>query len=289
MEKYNKTYELLPGVGFNRALAPGAFVRRDQFVRLQIFSSAVATLVIESSFLYEDLANPIPGEETLVTDGTRAAQTLDIQTGDGVLQYLVIRATSGNFNRGQIFCRALIMQGQKGAASAYPRAVILSDYVTLGAPIGFPFSSLKDATSGLGNLTGVVGTFVTPNVQYTVPTNTRWRIASLRFGFTTDATVANRNILIRAIDNPTGSIVAEIVSRVFQTASLGWIYDVGGYWEYNTAFTNAPGGQNPTITLRFPSNIFIRSADTFLIFIMNAQATDSLGSCVLYVEEWLDV
>ena len=131
-----------------------------------------------------------------------------------------------------------------------------------------------------GRLRSITGTNPDPGVEIseTVPTRRRWRPQSIRIRLTTDATVANRNILL-IIDDGTTPLTA-ITTTTPQTASksINYYFSNIGAPEINTS----PNHSLPFPPLTLPSGYRIITATE------NLQAGDDFSAPQLLVEEWID-
>jgi hypothetical protein len=134
----------------------------------------------------------LPFQRTVTPANTGAESVLPFQLGEGYLYSVTAQVTGVTARRGDVFVQLRLVRAP--GASPVPIAVLLSDYVTSGACLGYPFPWLRGASDGQSSPTQI--TQAAPaagaDVSITVPANTVWRVIALQTQFTTSAAVANR-------------------------------------------------------------------------------------------------
>ncbi len=116
------------------------------------------------------------------------------------------------------------------------------------------------------------------NLIITVPDRRRWRVLTIRFLFTTDATVANRYIGLNIKDN--SLVITGVVGETAQTASLAWTHNYS--LQPVKQFQYATISQSPLPPLTLIAGHVIRTS------IDSLQAADQISDSILLIEEWID-
>lgn len=116
-------------------------------------------------------------------------------------------------------------------------------------------------------------------IQENVPTNSRLRLMSIRFGFTTDATVATRQVSLLIFSATT---VFRIIAQPTQAASLaiGYNFIAGGPDRATVVQSEA--------IVQIPLNLLINDAFSIQTQTTNMQAGDNYGAPEIFVEEWME-
>ena len=118
-------------------------------------------------------------------------------------------------------------------------------------------------------------------ISETVPAGKKWKILCFRAGFTSDATVANRNIVI-ITNNPSGSICFQTQNEPLdQTASQTLNYLIANGYQGGEITTD----NGNSIRLDWTTDIVLPSGSTFATITVNLQAGDNWGQPVILVEE----
>lgn len=131
---------------------------------------------------------------------------------------------------------------------------------------------------GFGNIfaRAIASPAVGTNLSTAIPAGRIWRILSLRFLFTTDATVANRRVVVTLRAPVVGEFCAH-VSNGTQVASLTLTYNFFSSLQNLQLGSIQMGSIGPQIML--PGH-FIETEIQLL------QAGDQISEVALYVEEW---
>lgn len=132
-----------------------------------------------------------------------------------------------------------------------------------------------------GTPTSVTGTDPAANqeISETVPTGKRWRVQAVQFSLVTDATVANREVVV-VVDDGTSTLF-QSPAGANQAASLTWAYSVGNVGSPVAGTTATTVRQIVLPNLLLPAGSRIRTATT------NRQSGDNFGAPKLLVQEYV--
>lgn len=263
-------------------------VRRGDSLRITSFSSLTVTLAIVVRI--QTGKNITQGSFQLSTNGSRAAQNLDIDLTDGQLIGIFIQASSGIAVRGQVFVRAnLIFGAIQSGATALATQTLLASYITTNSVIAYPTTPLISSIDGAGFLRAIGPTAGsgTTNQTWTVPGGTRWTIRSMEAFVTTSAVAGNRSLSLQAqVPGPTTIFISQ--PRTLQAASLTRRYDFGGFSESTAFFVDGLGNNQWWVTLPTVTLNYTGGGGFVTLAVDNPQAGDTLAA-VMSLEEWLDV
>lgn len=273
--------ELVRQVAYEQAkLSSSAFfVSGDDHLRVRTFGSlASVTVSLELRFLGAD-GRLNAWAETHTPNSDRTEATSLHTLGEGFLLTAQLRASVGAPRVGQLFAVVDIIRGRTGAV--IPIATLLQGYVTSSSRLAWPGSPMRDSVDGPGVIRSITGTNPAAGAEWqeTVPTNARWRFHSLVARLVTDATVANRSLLVTFDDGAT--VVAMAGANNSQAASLtvDWALiagAVGATSAGNQRFlTHTPG-------LMLAGGFRINSVT------LNLQAGDNWAAPQFLVEEWIE-
>jgi hypothetical protein len=217
-----------------------------------------------------------------LTDATRIKTPIavgalnDVYVLDANINVLV-----GGINRATTYC-VLYMTRSAVSSTITPIVEILcAGYLANDKPLSL--NEKEFAVSGKGHMRSlnVTAPGAGNNFTYTVETNTRVFIRSIRFLLTTSATVANRLIRI-IIKDATGLTMAVHEIAGAQVASLANNYLFG--INLNPRYVAVNGGdfEAPMITTE------LLQSSTVATSITNIQAADTLTNIEIDLEEWYD-
>lgn len=167
-------------------------------------------------------------------------------------------------------------------ASATVVATLVQGYITREHERAWPGSTLQAAREGAGYVYTRVGTnpAAGATIAETVPDNARWELQSLRIILTTDATVANRQIVI--ILGDAIRTLLQIIGSATQPASTTYTYECAQGMPFTGALAQT------IVPLPLPRAFELGPTDRILVGGFNLQAGDDFAAPVLRIREWLD-
>jgi hypothetical protein len=221
---------------------------------------------------------------TAIPTSDRVRNDVNLPLPAGFLLSVVVRSSTGTPKRGQCFVRLSLIIGD--GAAAQTQQLMLSDYLTETAGLGWPGGRLMASVEQAGNLRYVVGTLpaVNSTISETVPAGARWRLLSL-FCTLTYAGAGGKWAWISFTDSGGNTIGKYVVSA--PPTSLGvanpYTFGTGG-----GTYQGAPASlQFQVVSL--PGGLFVPAGGTITV-----QTTPGLGggdqfSAPVYaVEEWIE-
>lgn len=233
-------------------------------------------------------APPVQGANivTIVTQiaatqsGMSAAQAVPL--AEGYLLSLTA-ANSGAAQRGQIFVRAWISRGAPAYQSLNAATMLLADYCTSTAAVGWPNARVLYPTEGPGNLRSITVANPAAGADWSLlqGVNRRWRVQSWAAQLVTSATAGNRIVRARVLD-PGGSIIWQAAAQQTLAPSL-------------TAVVSATTGQvtstidTLSLNVPLPGALFLSNQCTLSVNTTALSATDQWSAIRVYVEEWGDL
>lgn len=261
-------------------MGPGYVLRQDNFFRLDAWCSVAGVTLTLAGQIAGDDGCIRPFVFTLAPTSNRALSTAIFPASPGTLLCCQVIATSGTPARGQCFVRLELLVGKE--TSAFSLATIVQQYVTANVAAAYPGSELDQPDEGPGWLQAVVG--VAPaagaEVSQVVPTNARWRLATLRLQLATSATVGNRvpKLLFDDGANIVGAFSVNSNIAASNTVLITWA-TTGQF-----ATPDSVGWMAP-----IPTPIILPAAFRLRTLTAGIVAGDQYGAPIFMVEEWLDV
>jgi len=255
------------------------YLTGEDHLRLTSFNSAAGVaLAIEARYLDLD-GRLIPSADRHVPNTNRTTASSIIGLGEGWLVDVVVRASAGTPRVGQCFVILELVRGLTGAVA--PLAVLAQGYVTDTSRFGYPGSKVRASIDGPGVLRSITGTnpAAGAEISESVPANARWRPLSIDFVLVTDATVANREVVLRINDGATP--VAEVNTGVSQTATQTRRYSFTRNVQRGTP-TASTTITAPMPDVWLPENFILTTLTAGLV------AGDDFGGPMLLVEEWIE-
>lgn len=255
-------------------------VRNGDVVQLAVWSTISAPIVTLSGYLRTCEGELVTLQRTLGAGGDRAIRSTTFPVTEGEILHLTVAPASEGPSIGQTFARVQLLRGV-GAISTVV-ATLAGGYVTFNAPITFP-GVVKHSLEGPGNHRAITGSDPAANTEIseTVPAGARWRLRSMRFALVTDATAANREVVL-TLDNGTLAAYARIPSGANQAASL-----THGYTFALHTQKIAPG---VALAHALPlPDVILMPGSLIRTVTTNIQATDNYGAPTYIVEEWLEL
>ena len=221
-------------------------------------------------------------QRTIANLPTASPQIITIPLAEGYLLSLSCTCVNA-LARGATFVRAWINRTTATVATPNSTNMLLADYVTQAANVGWPLARVLYPTEGPGNIRTVSITNPAAGADWTafVPSNARWR-------------VQNWNAQLAIANAGTPRIIRSIVQDTL----------VNIYWEgqpnqaaaiNTTVQVSAASGQftsavdTALINLALPSPCFVPSAGAVRVLTTNINAGDQWSAIRLEVEEWIDL
>jgi len=204
---------------------------------------------------------------------------LEITLAEGFLLSVGVSCTPGSPARGDVFCQVELQRFQSG--QAFQGLMLIAGYISGSQDLAWPSIPPANSFEGRGNILSFAGTDPAAGVEITqaVPTGVLWRLSSLSFVLTTDATVSNRQV--RLVLDDGANIFARIPAPAVQPASIAVRYTFGD------GLANFSAGDDAVAPT--PSGLLLPVGFRFRTLTTNLQAGDNFGQPQFNVEEWLVV
>lgn len=274
---------IFPGVSFgsDRVGPPSSlYVTPDTFLYTRVLCGTAAQGISVHFRVMLPNGKVSSGRQDFATGAARTVVTQGFPLPEGYLLSVAVHPVSGTLQRGQCFVQAGLERG--GAPDFEPMQILVSEYLTTSAVLGWPGGKLRSSLEGPGWLRSITGTDPAAGAEIveTVPAGVRWRPLLLTHAFTTSAAVANREPQLALDDG--ANLLALIPSGSSQPASLTLQYS----WSRGAAVQFAAVGVSaagvmPDIVL--PAGARIRTQT------VNLQAADNYSAPQYLVEEWQDL
>jgi len=258
----------------------GIWCTGEESLRITSFSGdadAVVTLGIR--FQNDDRANPNVYQERHVPNTDRTAASSDYPLGCGWLKAITAIASSGAPVYAHTFIRVDLIRGR--GTSATVLQTLLQGPVTALTRRAWPGSPIAASIEGPGTMRSIAGTNPAANAEIseTVPTGARWRVHALVFTLVTDATAANREVVLTFDDGTT--VYYATTPAANQAASLTRRYGAAAGGVRGAAATAAE------IAIALP-DLWLPAGHRLQTVTTNLQVTDNYGAPQLLVEEHLE-
>jgi hypothetical protein len=240
-------------------------------------TAAAVTLAITGRLMLLD------GQVIIISGNLIAAANavtpLLIDLAEGFLLDLTIGTAGAAFQRGTVIVQAGLARGV--TANFTQGSLLISGYPAGTSVLGWPFSTLQNASDGQGFLSNVaVGNPAAgADWTYTVPAGLRQRFIGAVAQLTASAAVANRTVIL-VLDDGTNTL-ASATSPVPQTASQAIVYEAGN-WPYSQSVAGV------STYLTFPPGIVLMGGSRVRVSTVNLQAADQWSVIRVYVESWVD-
>lgn len=214
---------------------------------------------------------------TPATDRSKLEQTFDLIAGQ--LLDVSVTPQTGTPRRGQCFVTIGLGLREHPTTKFYQD--LAKGYVTSIGGVIWPGGPYLDSVEGPGILRSVAGTDPAAGAEIieTVPTNTRWRVRTLRASLVTDATVPVRTVNF-IVDDATTTLL-NFPGVTTQAASLTRAYNVAEY-----AFQ--PSAVGTDIFFYIPLFVYLFQGWRILTSTTNLVAGDNWGAPQMEVEEWIE-
>ncbi len=278
----------LVSFNFERIAPPSPlYIARDDVIRLRAWSGAAGVSIGPAyRFLLADprgAGKPptlVPGTQVFALGSTRALQDFTVTLGEGFLLSVAVQVALGTPSRGQVFCSLGILRSAAAGSGIYQ--MLLADYVVGSNPIGWPGGRIIDPREGPGVVRS--STLANPAAgadwTFTVPTNARWRVQSVKGILTTSAAVANR--VPRILLNDGASNV--YIGTPNQSVPAGSNPFVSGAPITATAAANVTD-----VLVPLPPTMYLEPGYTISSSTVGIQGADQWSGLVINVEEWIDI
>jgi hypothetical protein len=242
-----------------------------------VWNSVAGQTVTVTGRYTTPIGQVVPFSQTLAPSSDRLPNTTTVQLAEGLLQGVMVSVSAAT-QRGQTFVRIALGQGTPPSE----HLVLAQDYVTLGAPLGWPGGRISSPTEGPGAVRVVVGTDPAPGNTITevVPSNTRWVLLGARVVLVTNATSATRYPRL-SIDNGSYEVFHTVESTGVAASLTVPIFF--GRWVLSPRIS----GYRAVALSGWP--IVLRSGWRIRIYADSLQAGDDFSAPAIWVEEWIDV
>lgn len=197
---------------------------------------------------------------------------------EGFLLGVTVHPTVLVTGPGDLYVLVGLLRGTDVRQSA--TQILCSGYVEGPHAPTWPAGTILPPSSGRGeffNFTGV-DPAAGSEISFTIGDFTRARLHSMRFPLVTDATVANRRMILEVVAG--GNVAFRVPAQVVQTASLSWNYNVA-HWGMDG------DNRNGELLVNFPPDMILRSGDIIRTTTPGLQAGDDYGTPQVLVERWL--
>ncbi len=276
------TPPMMSQITFNTREVPAPaplYITRDDILVLRVRNSVAGiNVTCRGRYLGRD-GQVHRFSEFVVPTSDRASNNLQIELDDGFLLSVTVAVGETEVvRRGQTFVQAFL---QHGSVEAAYQQLLVSDYVTQQAPVGWPGGILRSSIEGPGVLRSITGTdpAAGAEISETVPVNARWRLSVLSAVLVTDATAVTRQVEFLLDDGAT--ILFDEQHPFGQTASLTWRYTAADVGWMHTAASTRP-------LLPIPPDLFLFQGWRIRTVTLNIVAGDNWGAPQMLVEEWIE-
>jgi hypothetical protein len=254
------------------------YVTGEECLRVTSFNGlAGVILAIEGRVTRVD-GVVVPFVETHTPNTNRTALSTLITLPEGFLGNVQVRASTGAPGQGQCFVLVELVRGRLQALQ--PLGTLIGGYVTDVQRRVWPGALVGSSIDGRGFLRSFTGTDPAAGVEIseTVPTGARWRLVSMSFTFTTDATVANRFPVITLDDGALVYCSSSVGAAV--TATQAARISAGAFGTVNTATVTG-------FLIPLPPDVILPAGHRIRTATVSFQAGDNYAAPQLLVEEWI--
>lgn len=262
------------------ALPSGAIpVDQDTYLRIETMNLSDSTAInIMVRFLRKDgLVRNMQFRHSLTND--RTLQTDTYQLTDGWILSVGLALADGAALRGECFVQLKVQHGSRYDEQSYQ--TLVSDYVYESFGISYPGLPLRSSLDGGGAFKYFSPAAASPgdDTEWTVDSNTRVRILSFSIRLVTNATVANRLMIIAGTRGVTTLFQLTVASVQPASVTIDYHFNVGeGSANQVSTFANTS----------FPPNLVLLAGDKLVTQVENIQGTDNLSFQNIYAEQWLE-
>jgi len=206
----------------------------------------------------------------VATIGSANTTTFDLT--EGLLISVAVR-TSSTAARGHLYMDASLAKST--LSGAVPFLALFSDYLSDMNTIGWPGGPHLASESGRGGpiVLSPANPAAGADLNYGIPNNFLLEIISIRFLFTADATVANRQVLLQITDGTTP--IFSFATSYDSSASTTFIY-------YFSATGSTPTQKGDDKTETLPPNLLLPSTFEINTKINSLQAADQISAVRIF-------
>jgi hypothetical protein len=259
---------------------PWLFTGEDNLRVVIVNSVPGVAVTVHGRFLQAGSIIPGSFSSTFTPTSARLPSTFDMSVGVGSMLNCAVQVTSGAPLIGQTYVMMQVIRGTTGATVVL--GCLFAGYVTAMQHLAYPGSAIESSIEGGYSPRMIIGTqpALGAEINESVPTGARWRLASLRVNFTTSATPGSRQA--RLLLNFGGSEFLTIPLSRLTPANQGDGYEWAvGFPEDAVSWLGY--GLGPLVKdMDLLGGTAIRTQTTFL------QAGDQYGAPNLYLDEWLE-
>ncbi len=260
--------------------APAAlYITRDDILVLRVRNSVAGiNVTCRGRYLGRD-GQVHRFSEFVVPTSDRASNNLQIELDYGFLLSVTVAVGETEVvRRGQTFVQVFL---QHGSVEAVYQQLLVSDYVTQQAPVGWPGGILRSSIEGPGMLRSITLTDPAAGVEISqvVIADARWRFISLHASLVT-AAVAGARVPVLVFDDGANTYF-QMEAGVNQGggSTVFWTWSIHGHKETSAVFSRPAIGVAPMVLLQGHR---IRTTTQAL------DPGDNWGAPQLYVEEWIE-
>jgi hypothetical protein len=197
---------------------------------------------------------------------------------EGFLLGVAVHPTVLVTGPGELYVLVGLLRGTDVRQSA--TQILCAGYVVGPTAPSWPAGGIESTQSGRGAtftyLTGDPGAGA--EVSHTVFDNRRAELRCMQFTLLTDATVANRRVLVEVVRG--GNVLFRTAAAVLQTASLTFNYNVAPWGE-------SGDNRNGEILVNYPAGILLSAGDIIRTTTPGLQAGDNYSAALVTMEDWL--
>lgn len=187
---------------------------------------------------------------------------------------LHVETITPRIQRGQLFVQIFL------EFAGVPGTILAADYITTSTPLSWPGGGIRAATEDRGAIV-----ILTPadyptgaNFAYNIVVNELIKILAIFITFTTSATAATRELIIKCMYAGVYPISFARPAAT-QIASLTRNYSFTDYLSVPAAYADNIAGHLP--------NVFLNYGDKIVSDVQNIQATDTFDNISILAEKWL--
>jgi hypothetical protein len=249
-----------------------------------LYHGQIATYTAENSVEVYPAATATVSNAALVIEPTLLADEDGVELGDGWILGVDANYWSGNddeFRRGQLYIECEL---NRVAYNYHEGIPLFQGYLGASEHLGWPYGVNERKVSGHGGIK--VYTVSNPSAgadwTYTIPSNARFKVISVKAVLTTSSSVADRRASL-VFDDGT-NISWYSLSNQLQAASATNVYQVSPGM-VNSTLTTAAGTVYQSLSMapvQLSEDFRIRSST------INIQAADQWSAIVVTVEEWIE-
>lgn len=253
----------------------------DTAIRVVSVCSAAGVVLAVQGRRFDERGQLQVITETHTPASNRTTTTTTFKPGAGALLNLTVFAAQGAPLVGQ--CYVMVQLLRSTGATAIVLGTLLGGYVTSTQALGFPGSPVMSSTEGEPVSRAILGTTPAAGAEWieTVPTGARWELLSVFYGFTADATIAQRisDLVLRSSATNFLRLLSNASIAAAETWAISWAPNLPSII-YAGLFAAAAS---------LPQRPILRAGDTFGSVTTGIQAGDQYTAPRYILREWLEV